>query len=82
MSQEQVEGQKKISPSLVEIDKEKKYKVKKILNRQDVRGKPKYFMRWKEYIAEEDTWDRLENLKNTMKLVEEFGKDIREKEIK
>jgi len=82
MSQEQVEGQKKISPSLVEIDKEKKYKVEKILNRQDVRGKPKYFMRWKEYIAEEDTWDMLENLKNTMKLVEEFGKDIREKEIK
>ena len=32
--QEQVERQKKILPSLVEIDEEKKYEVEKILNRR------------------------------------------------
>ena len=33
MYQEQMEGQKKISPFLVEIDREKEYEVEKILNR-------------------------------------------------
>ena len=32
-------------------------------------------------MAEKDTWERLENLKNTMDLVEEFEKEIREEEI-
>jgi len=43
--QEQIEKQKKISPSLVEIDREKKYKVEKILNRRNVRRKLKYLVR-------------------------------------
>jgi len=77
MYQEQIEEQKKISPPLVE--RERKYKVEKILNRRDVRGKPKYLVRWKGYIAEEDTWKRLENLGNTMNLAEKFKKDIRER---
>jgi len=53
--QEQVEEQKKFPPLPVEIDKENKYKVEKILNRRDVRGKPNYLVRWKEYMAKEDT---------------------------
>ena len=32
-------------------------------------------------MEEKDTWERLENLKNTMDLVEEFEKEIREEEI-
>jgi len=43
--QEQIEGQKKILPSLVEINKEKEYEVEKILNRRDIREKPKYLVR-------------------------------------
>ena len=50
------------------------------MNRRDMRGKPKYLARWKEYTAEEDTWEGLENLKNTMDLVENFEKKIREEE--
>ena len=53
--QEQVKRQKKIPSPLVEIDREKEYKAKKILNRRDVRGKPKFLVRWKGYTAEEDT---------------------------
>ena len=70
---EQVEGQKKIPPPLVEIEK--------ILDRRERRGKPKYLVRWKGYIAKENTWEGLENLKNAMGLVEEFEKEIREEEI-
>jgi len=32
-------------------------------------------------MAEEDTWERLKNLKNAMDLVEEFEKEIREEEL-
>jgi len=52
------------------------------LNKGDVRGKPKYLIRWKGCIAEEDTWEGLENLENLIDLVEEFEKEIREKEIR
>ncbi len=62
----QIERQKKIPPLPVQIEGEKEYKIEKILDRQDVRGKLKYLVRWKEYTAEEDTWKRLENLENTM----------------
>jgi len=52
------------------------------LNRRDVRGKPKYLVRWKGYIAEEDTWKELENLGNMIELVEKFEKEIREEKIR
>lgn len=41
--QEQIERQKKILSFSVEIDEKKEYKVEKILNRKDVKEKPKYF---------------------------------------
>ena len=37
---------------------------------RDVRGKLKYLVRQKGYMAEEDTWKGLENLGNTIDLVE------------
>ena len=80
--QEQIEGQKKIPLSPIEIASEKEHKVKKILDRRERRGKPKYSVRWKGYIAEEDTWERLDNLKHIRELVEEFKKEIREEEVR
>ena len=68
LCQEQVKGQKKIPSPPVEIKRKKEYKVEKILNRKDVRGKPKHLVRWKRYMAEEDTWEGLENLGNMMDL--------------
>jgi len=80
--QEQIEGQKKIPLSPIEIASEKEHKVKKILDRRERRGKPKYSVRWKGYIAEEDTWEGLDNLKHIRELVEEFKKEIREEEVR
>jgi len=60
----------------------KEYKVKKILDRRDIRGKTKYLVRWKGYMVEEDTWEKLENLGNLMYLVEEFEKKIRKEEYR
>jgi len=71
----QVEGQKKIPPKLVIIEREKKFEVEKILNKRTVRGKEKFLVRWKGYMAEEDTWENRENLENAKELVEEFKKE-------
>jgi len=60
---------------------EKEYKVEEILDRQERRGKIKYLVKWKGYTVEENTWEGLENLKNTMKKVEEFEKGRFDEEI-
>jgi len=78
---EQVEGQKKIPPPTVKVAREKEYEVKEILDRQERRGKTKYLVKWKEYTAEENTWEGLENLKNAMEKIEEFEKERFEEEI-
>jgi len=78
----QVEGQKKILPKQVIIEGEEEFKIEKILNKRTVRGKEKFLVRWKGYMAEEDTWENRENLENMKELVEEFeriyGKKVEE----
>ena len=78
---EQAEEQKKIPPPPVEVASEKEYEVEEILDRQERRVNMKYLVKWKGYTAEENTWERLENLKNAMKKVEEFEKERFEEEI-
>jgi len=48
--------------------------VEKILNKRMVREKEKFLVRWKGYMAGENTWKNRENLKNVKELVEEFEK--------
>ena len=42
----------------------------------------RYLVKWKEYTAEGNTWEGLENLKNVMEKVEEFEKGRFEEEIR
>jgi len=74
----QVEGQKKIPPKLVIIKGEKEFEVERILNKRIVRGREKFLVRWKGYMAEEDTWESRENLGNMKELVEEFEREYGE----
>ena len=46
--------------------------MEKILNKKRMRGVEKYLIRWKGFMAEEDTWERRENLKNVEELIKEF----------
>ena len=78
---EQVEGQEKIPLPPVEVAGEKEYEVEKILDRQERRGKTKYLVKWKGYTAEENIWEKVENLKNAMEKIEEFEKGRFEEEI-
>jgi len=52
------------------------------LDRQEKRGKTKYLVKWKGYMVEENTWERLENLKNAERKIEEFEKERFEEEIR
>jgi len=72
---DQVEGQKKERPAPVIIKGEEEYKVEKILNKKNFRGKDQYLVWWKGYMAEEDTWEPRENLGNVEDLVKEFEKE-------
>jgi len=52
---EQVEGQKKEQPASVIIKGKEEWEVEKILNKQRIREKNKYLVRWKGFTAESDT---------------------------
>ena len=69
---EQVRGQKKEKGKLIEVEGVEEWEVEKILNKKKIRGVEKYLVQWKEFTAEEDTWERKENLKNAGKVLEEF----------
>jgi len=73
-----VERQRKTLPKLVIIEEEEEFEVEKILNKKMVRGREKFLVQWKRYIAEGDTWENRENLKNAKELVEEFEREYRE----
>ena len=73
----QVEGQKKTPSKLVIIEGKEEFEVEKILNKRMVWGKEKFLVRWKGYMAEEDTWENRENLGNVKELVEEFEREYR-----
>ena len=74
----QVEEQKRTPPKPVIIEEEEEFEVEKILNKRMVRGKEKFLVRQKGYMAEEDTWENKENLENAKELVEEFEKEYGE----
>ena len=57
------------------IEGKEEWEVEKILNKRKVRGKDKFLVRWKEFMAEEDTWESRENLQNAGDLLREFEKD-------
>ena len=78
---EQVERQKKIPPPSIKVAGKNEYEVEEILDRQERRGKMKYLVKWKGYMAEENTWKELENLKNVIEKIKEFEKGRFEKEI-
>jgi len=73
----QVEGQKKEQPAPVIIKEEEEWEVERILNKRRMRGKNKYLVCWKGFMAESDTWEGRENLENAKEAVEEFKREYR-----
>jgi len=72
---DQVKGQKVTPPPPVEIQGEMEYKVEKILSKRKRYGKVEYLVWWKGYMAEEDTWEKEENLGNAREAVEDYERE-------
>jgi len=68
----QIEGQKKEEGKPVEVEEIKEWEVEKILNKKKIKEVEKYLVQWKGFMAEGDTWERKENLKNAEEALEEF----------
>jgi len=73
---EQVKGQKKEEGKLIEVEGVEEWEVEKILNKKKIRGVVKYLIWWKGFMAEGDTWERRENLKNVEELIGEFEQEV------
>jgi len=71
----QVEGQRKDQPAPVIIEGKEEWEVERILNKRQIRGKDKYLVRWKGFIAESDTWEGRQNLKNAKEAIKEFERE-------
>ena len=69
---EQVKEQKAEEVKPVEVERVEEWEIEKILNKRKVRGVVKYLVWWKEFIAEYDSWERVENLENAKEVVAEF----------
>ena len=75
--------QKKEEGKPIKVEGVEDWKVEKILNKRMMRGVVKYLIWWKGFMAEGNTWERRENLKNAEELIEEFkrgGVEVRRQE--
>ena len=52
---------------------EEEYEVEKVIKKRHRKGKPEYFVKWKNY--DETTWEPLENLENAKNLIDKFEMD-------
>ena len=69
---EQVEGQKREEGKPIKIEGVEEWEMEKILNKRKVRKVKKYLVQQKEFTAENDTWEKEEDLENAKELVDEF----------
>jgi len=64
-------------PQPIIVGGEEEWEVEKILNKRKVRGKDKFLVWWKGFMAKGDTWESRENLQNAGDLLREFEEKYR-----
>ncbi|KAG5681699.1 hypothetical protein PVAND_011109 [Polypedilum vanderplanki] len=59
---------------------EEVYTVEKILQKRIRLGKAEYFLKWKNYSDNDNTWEPAENIQNCKELIVEFEESLKRKE--
>ena len=69
---EQVKSQKKEEGKPIEVEGGKEQEVEKILNKRKIQEIDRYLVQWKGFMAENNTWEKEEDLGNAKELVDEY----------
>src|SRR5271169_558469 len=69
-----IPGRHRPPPPPIEVEGEEEYEVEEILDSRLFRGKLQYFVKWKGYTTEENSWEPAENVANAANAVEAFHK--------
>ena len=69
---EPIKRQRVKKPKPVKVEGVEEWEVEKILNKRKIQGVDKYLVHWKEFMAENDIWEKKEDLENTRELVDKF----------
>ena len=64
--------QKVEKPKPVKVNGVEEWEVEKILNKKKIWGVEKYLVCWKEFMVENDTWEKEKGLENVRELADEF----------
>jgi len=67
-----VEGQNKEEEKPIEVEGVEEWKIEKILNKKKIQGVDRYLVHWKRFIAENNTWEKEEDLGHARELVDKF----------
>jgi len=73
---EPVKGQRVEELRPVEVEGVEEWEVEKILNKRKIQGVKKYLVCWKGFMAENNIWEKEEDLKNTRELIDEFEERV------
>ena len=68
----QIKEQKKEEGKPIEVEGIEKWEIEKILNKKKIRGVDKYLVQCKRFTAENDIWEKRENLENVEEALEKF----------
>lgn len=74
--------QEQFAAGFTQVSEETEYSVEKIITKRGEGKRAEYKVKWLGYPNSENTWEKLENLSGSKKLVAEFDKRLKEKELK
>src|SRR5258708_10851258 len=68
-------GQKATEPGPIEVDGQEEYEVETILSSRRHRGKLEYYVKWKGYTAEHNSWELEADVGNAQAILKKFYKE-------